>query len=113
MPVQKQTRQLGDTLIAIAGTLKRPNGDVVNPTGLTVKFTMVDSEGGTVKVAETSDNVSVTDAAAGEVQYDPQAADVNEEGTFYAYFVLEDGSGNQESFPVKKGDFRIIIDPLG
>lgn len=112
MSVQKQTRQLGDTLIAIAATLKRPDGTAVSTAGKTVKFTMVDSEGGAVKVAETSDNVSATDAAAGEVQYDPQAADVNEEGTFHAYFIVEDGSGNQESFPVKTGDFRIIIDSL-
>ncbi len=112
MSLQRQTRQLGDTLIAIAATLTRPDGTVVNPTGKTVKFTMVDSEGGTAKVAETSDNVTTTDAAAGEVQYAPQAADVDTEGTFHAYFILEDGSGNQESFPAKNGDFRIRIEPL-
>ncbi len=110
MAVQKQTRQVGDILIAIAATLKRPDGTVVNLTGLTLKFTMVDSEG-TAKVAETSDNVTVTDATAGEVQYDPVAADVDTEGTFHAYFVTENGSGKQEMFPADTGRFQINIKP--
>ncbi len=112
MAFKRQTRQIGDTLIAIAATLKRPDGTVVSTVGKTVKFTMVDSEGGAAKVAETSDNVTATDEAAGEVQYDPQSADVDTEGTFHAYFILEDGSGNQETFPAKNSDFRIRIEPL-
>ena len=111
MAIQKQTRQVGDTLIAIAGTLKRPDGTVVSTSGKTVKFTMVDSEGD-VKVAETSDNVTATDAAAGEVQYDLQDADVDTEGTFHAYFILEDGSGKQDTFPAETGELQINIKPV-
>lgn len=110
MAVQKQTRQVGDTLIAIAATLKRPDGTVVDLTSLTLKFAMVDSEN-VVKVAETASNVTVTDATAGEVQYAPQAADVDTEGTFHAYFIAENGSGKQDTFPAETGEFQINIKP--
>ncbi len=109
---QKQFRQVGDTRIAIAATLKRPDNTVVDLSGLTLKFTMVESESGTVKVTETSDNVTVTSAAAGEVQYDPVAADVDTPGTYYAYFIAENGSGKQDSFPSETGKFQIAIMPL-
>ncbi len=108
MSVQKQTRQIGDTLIAIAAALKRPDGTVVDLTDKTLKFTMVDSEN-SVKVAETATNVTVTDATAGEVQYDVQDDDVDEEGTFNAYFIVEDGSSRQEMFPAELGEFQINI----
>lgn len=110
MAGQTQKRHVGDTRIAIAATLTRPDGTAVDLSGLTVKFKMVDSEDGSVKVAETSDNVTVTDEAAGEVQYDPQAADVNTAGTYYAYFTVYEGT-NYEHFPVHEGEFVIEIYP--
>ena len=108
MAIQKQTRQIGDTLIALGATLQRPDGTAVSVANLTTKFTMVDSEGD-VKVAETTSNVSETDAAAGEVQYTFQTADVDTEGTYNAYFITEDGSGNQDTFPAQKGDLQVEI----
>lgn len=108
MAVQTLTRQVGDTQIAIAAALKRDDGTVAPTTGLTVKFAMVDGQGN-VKVAETTSNVTATDAAAGLVQYDPQDADVDTAGIFYGYFITQDGSGKQDTFPVEKGDFRIEI----
>ena len=108
MATQIQTRQIGDTRTAIAVTCKRPDGTAEDLTDLTLKFAMYDSEG-SAKVAETTDNVSVTDATAGKVQYDPQAADVDEEGTFYAYFIAEAATGEQDTFPAETGDLRIII----
>lgn len=108
MAVQTLTRQVGDTQIAIAAALKRADGAVAPTTGLTVKFTLIDAQGN-VKLAETSSNVSATNAALGLVQYDPQAADVDTEGTFYGYFITEDGSSKQDTFPVEKGDFKIVI----
>lgn len=107
MAGQTQKRHVGDTRIAIAATLKRPDGTAVNLTGLTVKFKMVDSQG-TVTVAETTTNVTVTSAAAGQVQYDPQAADVDTAGTYYAYFTVYSGT-DFEHFPVHRGEFVIEI----
>ena len=110
MAVQRQERQVGDTRTAIAATLKRPDGTVESLSGLTLKFAMTDSEG-TVKVAETNDNVTVTDATNGLVQYAPQAADVDTPGTFHAYFVAETGAGAQDTFPAIMGEFQIVIRP--
>ena len=107
MAVQEQHRIVGDTRTAIAATLKRPNGDIEDLSGLTVNFVMYDSEGST-KVSETSDNVTVTDASNGEVQYDPQADDVDEAGTYYAYFRVVNGS-DKDSFPAVQGELRIVI----
>ena len=107
--VRTQYRSVGDTRTAIAGTLKRPDSTVENVSGLTVTFRMTDTEGAD-KVAETSDNVTVTDAANGLVQYNPQAADVDTEGTFNAYFRVANGS-DKDTFPAIQGEFRIVIGP--
>lgn len=108
MSKQTQHRQVGDTRIAIAAQLKRPDGSVVDLTGLTVKFEMFNSKDGTAKVSETSDNVTVTDAANGKVKYSPQSADVDTEGTYHAYFTVYSGS-DYEHFPARGGYFRIQI----
>lgn len=109
MAVREQTRRVGDTRTAIAATLKRPDNTVENLTGLDVTFQMTDSEGDD-KVAETSDNVTVTNASAGQVQYDPQAVDVDTEGTFFAYFRVAEGS-DKDTFPAIMGEFKINIVP--
>ncbi len=111
MSQQIQTRQVGDTRTVIAATLKRPDGTAENLTGLTIKFAMLKSDG-TSKVAETSSNASATDAANGEVQYAPQAADVDTVGTYYAYFIAETAGGAQDTFPAIRGEFRIVIEPV-
>jgi len=108
MSIKEQVRQVGDTATAIAGTLTRPDGTVVDVTSLTVKFVMIHING-TVKVAETSSFVTKTDAPAGDVQYTCQAADVDTPGTYNAYFVTEAGTGEQDTFPVDEGHLRIII----
>ncbi len=110
MAVQEQHRQVGDTRTAIAATLTRPDGTAEDLSGLTLKFAMYDSEG-SAKVAETSSNVTVTNASAGEVQYNPQAADVDTEGTFFAYFIAETGAGAQDTFPAVRGELKITIHP--
>jgi hypothetical protein len=106
--VQQQIRQKGDTRIAIAATLTRPDGTVVDLTNLTGKFKMCAVDG-TEKVAETSSNVTITSATDGEIQYSPQAADVDTVGTFNAYFIAETAGGAQDTFPARSGDFQIVI----
>lgn len=102
-----QVRHVGDTVVAIAVALKRPDGSAVNLAGKTVKFKMLNPDG-TAKVSETADHVTVTDEAAGECQYDPQSADVSAVGIFYAYFVVYTGS-LKDTFPALTGDLRIVI----
>lgn len=105
----KITRQVGDTQVVLAMTLTRPDGTAVDLSDMSdVLFAMV-TPAGVFKVAETSTNVTVTDAAAGEVQYALQDADVDTAGTYYAYFITEDASGKQDTFPVKRGELKIIF----
>lgn len=111
MAVQEQIRQVGDTRIALAATLTRPDGTIVDLSGLTLKFTMVTSQGA-VKIAETTVGASITDAAAGEVQYTFLAAGVDTAGTFHAYFIVETGAGAQDTFPATTGDLLVTIEPL-
>lgn len=103
----RHIRHVGDTEVALAATLQRPDGTAVDLTSLTVRFKMVDTAG-SVKVAETDSNVSVTDAANGQCQYNFQSADVDTAGTYYAYFTAEDGSGNKDTFPAATGGLRIV-----
>ncbi len=105
MAAVKVIRQIDDTQIPIAMTLKRPNGDVVNLTGMTVKFAMFTTDGVT-KLAATAATIVL--ATAGTVEYDFQAADVATAGTFYAYFITTDG-GEEDTFPVKSGDLSVIV----
>jgi len=106
--VQRQVRQIGDTRTAIAAILKRPDGTVEDLTLLTLYFEMVSSKD-VDKVAETTTNVTVTDATAGKVQYDPQAADVDTQGVFHAYFIAKDAAGRADSFPARRGHFEIVF----
>lgn len=110
MASQINIRHVGDTEVAIAATLQRPDDTAVNLTSCTVRFKMISAATGADKVAETNDNVSVTDAANGQCQYDPQAVDVNTAGLFYAYFTVEDASGNKDTFPVRERDLRILFE---
>jgi archaellum component FlaF (FlaF/FlaG flagellin family) len=101
-------RHVGDTEVAIAATLQRPDETAVDVTSCTVRFKVV-STGGVVKVAESDTNVTVTDAANGQVQYNPQSADVDTAGIYWAYFTVEDASNNTDTFPAKQGDLEIVF----
>lgn len=98
---------VGDTRVPLSVTLTRPNGDAIDLTGLTVKFYAVDEDGAEA-IAETETGVSVTDADAGQVQYDFQDADVETARRLYAYFRIYDGA-EFERIPVKAGDLIINI----
>ena len=105
-------RAKGDIRVPLAVTLKRPDGTVVNLTGLTVKFRMVTSgTPRTDKVALTASNVTVTDAANGKVQYDFQPGDVDSGGKYFAFFVIDD-SGEIETFPPDGDKLMVVIDDL-
>jgi hypothetical protein len=108
MARKEQIRQVGDLRIAIAATLKREDGTVVDLSALGVEFRMCDPLG-VVKVAQTAIGVTVTSATDGEVQYSPIAADVDTVGLYHAYFVVIDAT-KEDTFPSRMGDLRIRID---
>ena len=101
----------GDTLTPVGVQLKAKDATgayaVIDLTGLTVKFHMVDDDGADV-VAETTTGVTVTDAANGKVMYDFQAADVDEAGTFYGWFLVYSGT-EVDSYPVNGRKLEIEI----
>lgn len=69
---------------AIGAQLKDITGTVVNLTGRTVTFRMVEISTGAVKVDDSSAALSV--AATGKVQYNPSAGDMDTAGTYAMYF---------------------------
>jgi hypothetical protein len=112
MVEQTHTRHITDTRTVLPVVLKQPNeagvDTIIDLTGLTVEFKMQDHAGAVV-VAQTSTGVSVTDAAAGEVQYDFASAGVDTPGRYYAYFVVSDG-GESDHFPVRSRELIICIE---
>ena len=111
MAEQTQTRQLGDRLTALAVTIKQPNSagvdTVVDRTGKTVEFRMVD-QSGTDVVAQTATGVTVDVGTVGTCQYDFAAADVDTAGRYYAYFVVTSG-GLEDTFAVESRDLVICL----
>lgn len=100
---------VGDTLTPLGVALKRPDGTAVDLTGLTVKVYAVDADGVEV-IAETDTGVTATDDAAGEVQYDFQAADVVTEQDYYLYFRVYSGAERERFPPDAK---RLVISVQG
>lgn len=94
----------GDTLTPLRRTLYQ-GGEVVNLTGKTVTFRMVD-DAGTEKVAATS--ATVDDATAGEVSYSWAAGDVDTAGTYYGYFIVT-SSAKDDTFPHDGKKLKIIV----
>ena len=104
-PKQLVKRSVGDTRTPLRVRLTQ-SGVAVDLTGKTVAFKMVTSTGGE-KVAENAANVSVLDAATGDVQYQLQAADVDTAGTFYGWWLVYDGDGKRDTFPADGRTYAI------
>lgn len=102
---------LNDTRTVLPGELKQPNeagvNTVVDLTGLTVTFKMVDQYG-TAVIAETATGVTVTDATNGKCQYDFSSSGVDTAGLYYGYFIVTDG-GESDHFPVTSRELTILI----
>jgi len=95
------TIKKGDTSPAIKYQLQDDDGNPVNITDYNeVKVGMWPQDGDTLKVdADTSGNVSVTDAANGEVKYEWQSADTDTKGRFHAEWEVTYSDGTVETFP--------------
>lgn len=84
-----------DTSPSLQATLKDASQTAVNLTGATVMFHMK-SVDGTVKVDE---EMTITDAEGGVVQYDWQAGDTDTVGTYYVEFEVTYSDLAVETFP--------------
>lgn len=111
MPADFHRRHVGDTVTALAVQLKQKNEagvlSVVDVTGKTVKFKMVDQTG-TVVIAETDTGVSTEDAINGKVSYAFSAAGVAAAGTYYGYFTVY-SSAVFDTFPAIRQDLVIVL----
>jgi hypothetical protein len=108
MATETHKLSVGNTLTPVGcECVQRGTNGVLGPTnltGLSVKFTMVDSSG-TVVVNEAT--ATVNDAANGLVQYDFQSGDVDTAGTFYGWFNVYSGS-EFDTYPV--GGRKLVIE---
>jgi len=113
MTQQTHIRRVGDTRTVLPVTLQQPNESgvltVVDLTGKTVSFKMVNAATNAVEIALTSTGVSVVTAASGTVNYDFSGAGVDTAGVYWGTFVVTEG-GETDSFPVIQKDLKIIID---
>jgi hypothetical protein len=97
---------VGDTRTPLARTLYQGQS-VVDLSGLTVKFYMVDSTGLSV-VAESTTGVTVVSASLGKVSKTFLAADVDTAGIYYGWFTVYNGSAF-DHFPAEGRNLIIEI----
>ena len=113
MSQQSHRRRVGDTRTLLYATLVQPNTSgvdtVINLTGLTVKFSMINAATDAVEIVETDTGVTVETAASGTVKYDFSAAGVDTAGIYNAGCVIYDGS-EKDHVPVKRQDLQVKID---
>ena len=109
MTISIHKHTVGDTLTPMPWAVQHGDGTAVDLTGLDVKFRMV-AEDGTVIVDDDDTGITVTDAEAGEGQYDFQAADVATAGVFYAWIrVYDPVSGEFDTYPRGGRKWAIIL----
>jgi hypothetical protein len=112
MAEQIRTIHVGDTRTVLSVALSQKNAagvdTVVDLTGLTVEFKLV-NESGVEVIAQTGTGVTVTTAATGEVQYDFLSAGVAAPGRYYGYFVAIDTT-ETDHFPVVARELVICIE---
>ena len=113
MTAQIHRRRVGDLRTVLPVTLQQPNSagvlTVIDLTGLTVTFKMINAADGTTKIAATATGVSVVSAAAGTVNYDFSSGGVDAAGVYWGTFLVTE-SGQTDAVPVRHKDLKIIID---
>lgn len=95
-----------DTGPSLLVTLKDGDGNVINLTGATVRFHMVDLSGNT----KVDSAMVVVTAPSGLVRYNWLAADTNTPGTYYAEFEVTYSDLSIETFP-NTDNVAIVITP--
>lgn len=104
----EKTFTVGDRRTSMADTLVDQSGTVVDLTGHTVSFLMVNKATGAVKVNYAA--ATVDSAAAGTVSYAWAAADVDTAGTyFYWWRVTRISDSKVEHFPADGPKRRVVF----
>lgn len=98
----------GDRRTAIAATLRKPDGEVVDLTGCTVTFRMVKASDDTVKINSAA--ATVDDAEEGDVSYSWAAADVDTAAEYYAWWIVTRTSDSKtDRYPPEGKRFKVIV----
>lgn len=100
----------GDQLPALVVILKDATGAVVNLTGATVRFIMVNRYDGSPVIDASA---TVVDAAAGKVAYSWDAGETTVSGFYSAEFEVTFASGLSRTFPNDTNIQIQITDDLG
>lgn len=97
------TRIQNDTGRPLQDTLKT-DGSADDLSGATVAFTMWDPSDGTVKIDENTANVTITDAANGEVQYDFATGDLDTVDLWFFEWEVTYSDGTVITYRRESGD---------
>ena len=106
-------RRQGDGRTLLSATLMQDTAagvsTAINVSGMIIKFVLY--KAGAAVVDLTTSGVSVSDATAGEVEWDfSSSADaLAAEGLHHGYFVVVE-SGETDYFPVRKNELAIYIE---
>ena len=97
---------VGDTRTPLRAQLSRPDGTPADLTGTTVVFLMVEEMTGVIKVDR---QAAVVDTPlSGLVSYEWKAADVDEAGRYYGWFIVSQATLD-DTFPVQGRTFEILF----
>ena len=111
MSQQTHRRRSGDYRTVLPVTLQQANGSgvltVVDLTGLTVAFKLVNAATSLVAIVNTSTGVTVVTAADGTVNYDFSAT--LPAGVYWGTFTVTQ-SGETDAFPVAAKGLKVIVD---
>ena len=89
------TIKQNDTSPSVEARLKQADGTVVDLTNASVNFHMKSLDG----VVKVSAAAAISDATNGVVQYDWEASDTTDVGTYYAEFQVTYPDNSVETFP--------------
>jgi uncharacterized protein YfaS (alpha-2-macroglobulin family) len=98
------TIRQNDTSPSLQATLKDFEGTPIPISGATVQFHMKSIDG-TLKVDQ---QMTITDADNGVVQYDWQSGDTDTQGSYYVEFEVTYSDGSIETFP-NKGNLSVVV----
>lgn len=101
----KVERAVGDTLTKLAATIQN-DGTPRDLSGKTVTFVIKTLSGATIQAGGA---VTVTSAANGEVEYDFQSSDVATAGTYKAWFIVQDGSSEPDTYPDNADGISLVV----
>lgn len=101
-----------DTNVLPRALLQDETGAVINLTGCTVRYSLLNVRLRTLKVNRASATLADQAIAPGEVYYTLVAGDVDTSGTYQEEWEVTYGSGKKETFPTGEAQMVRIVDDL-